>query len=241
MDTFNFLFPNYCVICKKESKEALCLNCLRELKKHKLRYDHHRCKKCSHKLVQNICLFCTSRHIYFDKLIGLYEYNDFTKKILLSWKYENNENIYRIFIKDLIKVIQLEQPDRLGFISSSKFGKQYRSYDVLEKLVKTVSIQTNIPYGIDIIKIKKNKQSQKKQVDRFFHTLFSFRLTHNIIGINKYLLIEDTTTTGATINEVSRMLKDNGIKTVIILSIFLEEFEEESIWNPSYETNKMTL
>ncbi len=239
MDVFNFLFPNYCIICKKESREVLCKNCWKELRKHRLKFDEHRCLKCSHKLLNHECLFCSSRFVYFDKLIGLYEYNSFTKKILLEWKYENHENIYRLFIKDILKIIQREQPDRIGYISSSKFGRQYRSYDVLEKLVKTLSSKTNIPYGKDIIKIKKSKQSQKKQFERFFHILFSLGLTYKFTGINKYLLIEDTTTTGATINEVSRILKESGIQSVIIVSIFLEEFEEESLWNPSYEINKM--
>jgi predicted amidophosphoribosyltransferase len=45
------------------------------------------------------------------------------------------------------------------------------------------------------------------------------------------LLIEDTTTTGATINEAARLLKEAGVKEVIVLSIFLEDFEEESLWS----------
>jgi predicted amidophosphoribosyltransferase len=61
--------------------------------------------------------------------------------------------------------------------------------------------------------------------------LFSLGLTIEFHPINKYLLIEDTTTTGATINEAARLLKEAGVKEVIVLSIFLEDFEEESLWS----------
>ncbi|GIX42318.1 MAG: amidophosphoribosyltransferase [Leptospiraceae bacterium] len=228
----DFLFPNYCIFCNKESKEVLCFECWKKFKTYSLRNQNtKRCKKCFHPLKQNQCLFCSSRYLYFDHLIALYEYNSFTKSLLLDWKYSNNNIVYRIFLKDILKIIKEYKPDRIGYITSSKFGKNYRSYDVLETLVKKIHKTTGIPCGKDIKKIKSNKQSQGKQNERFFNILFSFGLTVKLNVINKYLLIEDTITTGATVNEVARILKQEGIKEVLILSIFMEDIEEESLWN----------
>jgi competence protein ComFC len=227
----DFLFPQYCTTCGRESKEALCLRCWKNFKKYFILNQKNRCPKCSHQLKNDTCLFCNSRHLFFDQLIALYEYNSSTKTLLLDWKYSNNANVYRIFLKDVLKIVKTIQPDRMGYISSSKFGKKYRSYDVLEKLLKEIHKSTQIPYGKDIRKIKKNKQSKGKQAERFFNVLFSLGLTIEFHPINKYLLIEDTTTTGATINEAARLLKEAGVKEVIVLSIFLEDFEEESLWS----------
>ncbi len=232
MDIYNFFFPDYCIYCGKESKLPLCSSCLYKFKKHKLTNRENYCNKCNHLLRDSICYFCSSRYVFFDKLIALYEYNTFTKPILWEWKYQNYKDVYKLFVKDLIKIIQLEKPNRIGYISSHNFGKNYRSYDVLEALVKKLNSLTNIPYGKDILKIKKIKQSQKKQEDRFFEILFSFQLTKKFPLINKYLLVEDLVTTGATINEVARLLKEKGIKNITVVSIFFEDFIEESIWNP---------
>jgi len=237
----DFLFPHYCILCGKESREVLCLQCWKKLKRSYFILDQHkeRCKKCFHLLHNGKCFFCESRHLYFDQLFALYEYNSFTKNILLDWKYHNNEKVYRIFVKDILKLINQINPERLGFISSSKFGKDYRSYDVLESLVNTLHKKTMIPYNKDIIKIKKNKQSKGKQNERFFNVLFSFGLTKKFKLINKYLIIEDTITTGATINEAARLLKEMGVEKVYIISIFLEDVEEDSLWNRSLEKKKM--
>ncbi|MCS7204529.1 MAG: phosphoribosyltransferase family protein [Leptospiraceae bacterium] len=228
MDFFNFFFPNYCVECGKESKEALCFDCWKEFKKSSLKKStNNRCEICYHKKHNGKCKFCSSRFLYFDSLYALYEYNSNTRKVLLDWKYQNYKAVYRLFVSEVVKYVKKIQPNRIGFIGSQKFKKNTRSYEVLELLVRQVSKKTNVPWGKDIVKIKTTKQSKNKQLERFLAISTSFELTKEIKYVDKYLLVEDTVTTGATINEVSRLLKEIGIKEVHVLSIFLEDFDEE--------------
>ncbi len=239
MSLLNFINPNYCIYCKKESENVICKDCWSQFEKHKL--SENRCKKCYHFILQDTCHFCSSRFIYFDSLIAFYEYNSFTRKALLEWKYKGVHSVYKFFLHDLIKTIQRIQPDRIGFIRSGKHGTHYRSFEVLETLVKEASKNTQIPFSSDLVKVKKIKQSKNKQLERFFDVLFSFRLTKEIKGINKYLLVEDLVTTGATSNEASRVLKENKVREVYIVSIFMEEMQEDSIWNQYQNQKRMIL
>lgn len=236
-----FLFPNYCIYCGIEAKESICKKCWEQFQTFKIIDSEHRCNRCFHKLNPDNpeCYFCKSRFLFFDKVYSLYEYNSFTKKALIEWKYQNQRSLYKFFVEDIAKIINIEKPDRVGYINSGKLSKNYRNYNILKDLCFNISKMIQIPFYSDILKIKKNKQSKNKQFDRFFEVLFSFELTNKIQEINKYLLIEDTITTGATINEVSRILKKERVKKVIIVSIFLEEIQEGSLWKPLVEINKM--
>ncbi|MFN3604938.1 MAG: ComF family protein [Leptonema sp. (in: bacteria)] len=239
---WGFLFPSYCVYCGAETKNMVCRKCWRQFQKFKILHKtENRCSVCFHKLnsINHQCDFCQSRFLFFNKVYALYEYNSFTKKILLEWKYQNQREIYKLFLKDILKTVSKETPDRIGIIGSSKISKNFRNYNILEDIAKEVSYSLKIPFGHDIIKTKKTKQSQNKQINRFFDVLFSFELTQKISNINKYLIIEDTITTGATINEVSRLLKKQNVREVMIISIFMEEIKEGSLWSPLPKANKM--
>lgn len=241
---WKFLFPSYCLYCGKESEDLICNGCRLELEQYKIfNSTENRCNICFHKFDPNHkeCYFCKSRFLFFDKVYALYEYNYFTKKILLEWKYQNQRKLYQFFLDDVIKLILQENPDRIGFIDSGKNSNRYRNYNLLKDLAKAIHLRTNIPYGGDIKKIKKIKQSKNKQINRFFDILNSFELTSKISFVKKYIVLEDTITTGATINEVSRILKGNNVETVVILSIFLEEIKEESLWTPYQKVSKKIL
>ncbi len=238
---WKFLFPTYCLYCGKESENLICKTCMSELQKYKiLNFTENRCKVCFHKLnpIHNECAFCRSRFLFFEKVYALYEYNSFTKKILIEWKYQNQRNLFYIFLEDLVNIILQEQPDRIAFIDSGKSSKKYRNYNHLEDLVKAIYNKVKIPYGGDIKKVKNIKQSKNKQIQRFFEVLNSFELTKKNVHIKKYIIIEDTITTGATINEVSRILKLNHIENIVIVSIFLEDIKEDSLWISYQKVNK---
>lgn len=78
-----------------------------------------------------------------------------------------------------------------------------------------------------IRKKRKRKQSSLHRTDRFLHVHNSLELrkTYADIKGESILLIEDVFTTGATANEAARMLKWNGAREVILLSVFFREVD----------------
>lgn len=97
-----------------------------------------------------------------------------------------------------------------------------RGFDHVELLGKFVSEKLGVPMLQDaIIKVKKNRPQ---------HTLSARKRAANVRGVYKValpedikgknvLLIDDVFTTGATANEISRMLKKAGAKYVLAATI----------------------
>ena len=84
---------------------------------------------------------------------------------------------------------------------------------------------SGIPFGVDLKKKPVFKQSQRGYSDRFIQIRNSIEIIPEFKGLTytNYLLVEDIFTTGATANEVARLLKMNGAKKVILLSMLLRE------------------
>jgi len=74
-------------------------------------------------------------------------------------------------------------------------------------------------------KVSSEKQSEKAFEDRFFHARYSFAIQKNYKELlsGNVLLIDDIFTTGASMNEASRILLENGARKVYLLVLLKGE------------------
>ena len=68
---------------------------------------------------------------------------------------------------------------------------------------------------------KKDASKQRKKLDKKkLESVFNFKIKDNRDIFNKVvILIDDVMTTGSTINECKKILKNNGAKRIIVLTI----------------------
>ncbi len=241
----SFIMPLSCPCCGCEwigEKHGSCSICYEDLKKARFSAKN-RCKICF-SLTRQVSgcrrqflisnqgsypkeTYCGGRQIFFDRHISLCQLSPKWARLLQSWKYQGNRCLHQAFLPLLLegkiqKLLSLWKLQRVGYIDSGSRSKDLRPFQPCHDIAIYLAKLWEIPWGKDIRKCKAYQQSKKKYGERFFSIHNALEVTSvfpSAIIPSHYLLIEDVYTTGATANEAARILKQNGVKRVFVLSM----------------------
>ena len=186
------------------------------------------CKICKRKLEyirgEFVSYNISNRH--FDYLISSYKYKGIIRELILNYKFEDKKYLVDFLSFKLCKLIKEyvsnNHIDYVLYVPISLFRFYERGYNQSFLLARKISRDIKIPllkYGI--IKIKHNKrQSELAHKDRFLNTKGVYK-ANTIYELNNktVLLIDDIYTTGNTVNECSRVLKECGVKKVVVATV----------------------
>lgn len=173
-----------------------------------------------------ICPLCKSKIQKIkedDEILSYGYYNDVLKKLILEFKYKQNFVAGRIlaeFLNDLIKNSNLEI-DCIIFIPSSKKALKERGFNQCEYLAKEINKFLKVDIYKDLIKAKNIKEQKLlSKEDRFKNIKGAFSLkTNKNINNKRVLLIDDVVTTGATLYECEKLLRENGAYSIKMLTV----------------------
>ena len=227
----DFFLPNPCLICQDidilSDKASVCRNCFKENKQN-ISYIGL-CPVCKGLLENDLCCFCSSKNIFFDSLQFLYYRDDFQKKVINSLKFHSNfyaSYYYRINIYKILAAFR----HKFDYCTFLPHSKKDRSFNVVKSVVKKISTYFSLPIMDIFLKIFDRKQSSNNSMERYFYAQKSFKIKDNFKNRLKdnYLLVDDVFTTGATVNEVSKILKENGAFSVHVF-VFLKTITKKFI------------
>ena len=192
----NFLFPQKCVGCGKKNK-ILCQECLK-------RIDYPAFLKCNN-------IFAAS------------DYNDETvKKAIWLLKYRGIKQI----AEPLAELIKQRIWEKIKFkdatiipIPLSRTRMRERGFNQSELIAKYLSdkVITNVLYKI---KETASQVSLKNREERLNNLKDCFAIKNpEIIKDKNIILIDDVSTTGATVREARKVLRPAGAKKIIALVV----------------------
>jgi len=199
----NLFFPKRCINCQQLGS-YLCYDCFSLIEIMQKEYD----------LPEDIQ--------YLDRLFFATVFkNQIVKKLIHNYKYPPFINELSNILSDMIIVhltfigMKSQLSDFiLAPIPISKKRLNYRGFNQAEELAKKLSLRLNLKTKNVLIKTREtdsqvdlDKDQRKKNIENVFS------LAEDIKGKN-ILLIDDVFTTGATIDEAARILKQNGAKQV---------------------------
>ncbi|MES2023125.1 MAG: ComF family protein [Patescibacteria group bacterium] len=211
----NLVYPVNCVLCGKNG-EDLCVECLAES------------PEAERECARWIFPLFDYRHPPVKKAVWLLKYKGkrglakIFAKVLYGRILEElaDLEIFENFREPILIPIPLstKRKNERGFNQAELICKNLINFEENNKINKNFTLETNI-----LIKIKNNNEHQARITDR------SKRLK-NIIGSfavqnlekiknRNIILIDDVTTTGATLNEAKKMLKQAGAKKVIAFTV----------------------
>lgn len=199
------------------------------------------CYRCQEKLIRSespICFYCRQKSIYglthtycrhengVDGLIYIYKYNGFLKKIIKSVKYKGATEC----LKELMALAFIPLFDSLIFykrnyhpllqpipIHKNRFRKRgFNQSEIIADYIKeSFSIEkTSVLEKV----IKTGAQAGLDRHQRLENLKNSFSITGN--GHHKsILLVDDVMTTGATLAEAAKTLKQNGVGQVFAFAL----------------------
>lgn len=221
----NFLldifFPRVCVECGKHG-EDICNECLRKIKIRKIQ----QCPHCGKENAEGkFCSDYCKKGYVFDQLIVCTDYAQI-KKLIIKFKYKFSKDIINVFhnllkaeLKKCTGIVTIDTFVIPAPIHKRNFKKRgFNQALLLGKAITQIIPNTKL---VDCLSEKESRGQQAK-LDR------SRRLKNlnNSIGIQPHpplkniLLIDDIVTTGSTLNECSRVLKNAGAEhiTAIVLA-----------------------
>ena len=201
----DFFYPPMCGICGKADEEWICENCLKKLKIDIIQRKEY--------------------NKFYDEQIYLFKYKDI-RNLILRYKFNGqaylNNTFSSIILKNKNLCRKLKFYDIIIPVPMFNKKKRNRGYNQTELITNKISKKLNIQTSNKIlIKIKNTKtQSTLKEKQRWQNVQNAFGIKNSDLIKNKnIILFDDIITTGATINECAKILKQNGAKKVIIVAL----------------------
>ena len=221
----DYLFPRRCAICDDVicSSEYICKKC-----GSKIRYiSGDTCIKCGKSIQNSSRLYCydCSRKIHiYDKGYSVFEYNQI-KNSLYRFKYSGRAEYARYYAytanSHLGTVLRGLGADALIPVPIHKKRLKERGYNQAEVFANELSKLLNIPVYNDYL-IRKKATVPLKLLDvqeRANNLKKAFIIRPNSVELETIIIIDDIYTTGATIDEISRVLRDNGVQKIYFLTV----------------------
>lgn len=207
----DLIAPKKCYSCKKQW-HFFCKLCFK--KTHHFEEICYICKRYSKNSF--VHLKCKN-NVFYDRVLVLKHYkNSIISKLIKDSKFYNKKEILKEFSFYMLKKINNEDIEQNIVVSVPSYflRKLSRWYNSSEVLAKEFSSLTNLFYKNNLIFKVKNtlQQSKLDRKSRLKNLENSFKINpkyKKYIENRHILLIDDVISTGATLNEVSKILKEN--------------------------------
>lgn len=212
----------HCLICDSliSHKETICFECSKKLESSYLNRTFTTCSKCGYPLIDKVysCPECSNRKGNY--IFSLYDYREsFAREVLEHYKFKNEKKFSKLYasvIKPYIANYDVVIP-----VPSSEKSLKNRGWDQMVEICKQLKC-SNIKYVFKNV----NSFSEQKFLNReqrIINSIDKYCLVDVDIDVNsKILVIDDITTTGATINSCINLLKDHGFKNVDGLTLYAQ-------------------
>lgn len=201
----DLLYPKFCFLCKRE-ESYLCQDCLSTLEISKFH------KKYSTKNLADLYFAISYQKPLIKKLIQSCKYQPFIKGLA--------DNLSSLIINHFQLIDK--KPNFADFIlipvPLEKRKLKWRGFNLTEEIGKEISKFFKIPLINNVlIKIKPTRpQVELSEKEREENIKGAFLVKNNqLVKNKKILLVDDVLTTGSTLEECARVLRDAGAKEII--------------------------
>lgn len=209
------IFPTTCGMCGKIYKEPICNKCRAKINKEMI------CKK-QYKYMSG----------EFVQFTYLFKYKNELRKILLSYKFKEKNYLYEFFVKIILKNEKvynfLANYDIIIPVPLYYKKLKQRGYNQCGLISKEIAKNVkNLKYQDDIlIKIKNNlrqsslNSNERKSNVKDAYKINDFENQKLEIRNKKILIFDDIYTTGNTVNECTKILKQLEPSIIGVITIF---------------------
>ena len=222
------LLPTACVTCQEFQAFCICNRCLSSLKDSAL-CNYQCCYQCGialhvSELIGQRCVACQINQPYFDETYCLDRYEGMLQTPLHELKYQKRiafanalGNTWNLVLNEDLKGVSA---DYLLPVPLSNQKLALRGFNQSWEIAKRIQCGQHIQKSPYIVQRHHYSQHQAGSSLNNRHRAIQgmFYIEPNYIGAlqNKTVIVfDDVMTSGATLNEIARVLKDNGASRVI--------------------------
>ncbi len=224
-DFVDVIFPPRCFICeKKTNTEIICVECKEKIKP----LTPPLCRLCSREMREKdtyICNNCLKKKVSYDRVISCFIYDEPLKNLIHLAKYK-----YYDYIMKFLSLMMIKHISKLNFsfadynlivsVPSHPLRLREREYNQSIILAENASKFLKIPFKNGIIYCKKYRPSQSslKKETRLKNVKNNFSVKEDLTGKN-IIIVDDVATTGSTLSECAKALKERGANKVLGLTL----------------------
>lgn len=216
------LYPPKCPFCGK-IWSGICENC----RENYPMIQEPRCMKCGKPIRENTeeyCYDCKKTKHYYEVGRSLWVHKEPVNEAIYAFKYKNQRVYGEIFARELAKaygkLLKQQEVKLIIPIPLHKSRRRKRGYNQTEILAKYLGKYTGIEVDcISLARVKRtspqkryNNKERKKNIKNAF-------VLKRKMNVENVVLIDDIYTTGSTIDEAARILKEAGVINVYFLTI----------------------
>lgn len=229
-ELLDLIYPKICFNCGQrisiDYEGYVCADCLKTIRK----IDPPFCVSCgrsvSYGIANSKCAECLGQSYYFSKGFTVCLYEGLIKECIHSFKYNSCEylgsTLCSLMADFAVKYIDIKKIDVITAVPLHWLRLRDRGFNQSAVLAKGLSRRTGILFSDKgLLRIK----SAQPQVDlprqkRFNNVKNIFKVKDkNLFNGKTVLIIDDVFTTGATLNECSKIVMESGAKDVWVFSL----------------------
>ena len=211
-----------CSICGRPAGEALCSTCLASLDF----IEGRVCLKCGKGLEdeyeKHLCPDCSSDQKEFEMAISCFQYKDMGKNMIHKLKYEGCSEISSVLARLMKQKLWDEgiSIDAIVPVPIHPDKELARGYNQAYLMAKELSVAMKLPLWDCLMRTKQTTEQfklDKHQRILNVRNAFCIKMLYNVT-YHRVLLVDDIYTTGSTANECSKVLKQQGIHKVVVIT-----------------------
>lgn len=221
----DIIFPPACPVCgspldyNKGRKERICRKCADKLEYIKEPY----CMKCGKQIEEEkeeYCYDCQRKKHSYDRGIAVYQYTEAIKQSIYRFKYQGKREYASFYAREAAKrygrLIAEWKIDVIIPVPMYKPKKRRRGYNQAELIAQELGKYLNISVNTEVLERFRKTIPMKElnDVERIKNVENAFNIKTNVVKYKKVLLVDDIYTTGATIDQCSKILKEHGVEKV---------------------------
>ncbi len=226
----DFIYPPVCLLCQKGLADAPFHACLCSFCTQTIELNHPPfCGKCSANLSdagQTVCSRCRRQELYFDRAWSICLYNEAVRRLIHLFKYGQKIGLRREFSRLILDFTQAYRIDLSVYdyvvpIPLHSARLRERGYNQAHLLAEAIARQTAAPLNTGLRRIRHTPyQASRSQKERWTNISDAFKIKHPLqFSKRRVLLVDDLMTTGATVSEAARLLKEAGAARVDVLTL----------------------
>ena len=227
----DLIYPPLCQACGKKlevfNRLFLCEVCYNNIRW----INPPFCKRCGKSIgydedIRSVCESCKTKTYYFDSCYSVCVYEGTIRECIHKFKYNAKLALGALFT-DLMTDFAEKHIDIQGFdciipVPLHRVKHRERTFNQAALLAASLSKKFKLPLlGNTLTRIRLDKPQIMLPKNRRLKDIkdaFKIRKSH-LLKNKAVLLIDDVFTTGATVNECSRILKEAKVKKIEVLAL----------------------
>lgn len=220
----SLLYPAACTICSAsvDPGEYLCHECESKIS----RIVPPFCAKCSEPFdgaitTEFACANCAHRKIYFEAAVSAYRARGIVRHVILNFKYGRQIHLRHLVARWLIAAfddprLRDRRFDAIVPVPLHRARKRERGFNQAELLAEWLSEHLSLPLRPALERVHyTTTQTAFDRAERMQNLRGAFRLRKKAdVRSLRVLLIDDVLTTGSTLSECARVMKEAGALSV---------------------------